>query len=213
VAPQLRGAVSLAERFALAKGQSSIETLERVGYAALVLDNNGQMVLINASAESMLGGDLTLSADRLHARDHESDRRLQTLIDRAVAPRALEAQVPSPEFVRRFEGRPFMVEAMPASGALRDVFRRIAALVVITDLNARPRAPDCLIREAFGLTAAEARLAATLASGEDLRKAAERLGVTRETARGHLKSIFSKTEVNRQSELTALIARLGKKSP
>jgi DNA-binding NarL/FixJ family response regulator len=51
-------------------------------------------------------------------------------------------------------------------------------------------------------------LAGALAAGHDLRTAAERLKITHETSRGHLKAIFSKADVNRQSELAALIARL-----
>ncbi len=101
-----------------------------------------------------------------------------------------------------------MVEALPATGPMRDVFQRIAALLVVTDLNARPPPPDGLIREAFGLTPAEARLSATLGAGEDLHRAADIHSIAYATARQHLKAIFSKTDVRRQSELVALLAQL-----
>jgi DNA-binding CsgD family transcriptional regulator len=207
----LRSVASLAGKFAVVYGRSAVEALERVGCAALVLDDRGQCVIMNALAESAMSGDLRPNGNRLHAFDRGSDQRLQHLIDRAVAPRApVPPPVPSPVFVLRREGRPYMVEAMPATGPLRDFFPRIAALLVITDLNARPQLPDGLIREAFGLTPAEARLAAALAAGEDLRTAAERLGMTRETARWRLKVIFSKADVKRQSELVALLTKLSR---
>ena len=64
-------------------------------------------------------------------------------------------------------------------------------------------------REAIGrwydLTPAEARLAAALAEGESLEEAAELLGITRNTARTHLKRIFAKTGTNRQGALVRLL--------
>jgi DNA-binding CsgD family transcriptional regulator len=200
--------VSLAGKFALAQGRSSIEALERVGCASLVLDFSGRSVLMNALAQSMLGGDLRLINSRLYAVERESNRRLQRLIDHAVAPLTRGSPPPGPVFVARREGRPYMVEAMPATVPMRDLLRRIAALLVITDLGARPRLGESLIREAFGLTATEARLAISLGSGEDLRAAAEIHGIAYETARRHLKAIFSKAQIKSQSELVALLMRL-----
>jgi hypothetical protein len=49
---------------------------------------------------------------------------------------------------------------------------------------------DAAIRDSFGLTAAESRLALRLLTGESLRSAAAALGITYESARSHLKSIF-----------------------
>jgi hypothetical protein len=197
--PHLRRVVSLAGKLTLAHARSAAEALEQVGCAALVLDYWGRSVLLNALARSMIDLDLSLTNGRLHASDRGSDQRLQHLIDRAVAPRTPGAPPPAPAFVARREGRPYMVEAMPATGPMRDVFSRVAALVVITDLGARARPADGPIREAFGLTATEAKLATSLGSGEDLRTAAEIHGMAYETARRHLKAIFSKAEVNSQS--------------
>jgi len=205
---QLRNVVSLAGRFAVARAKGAIEALEQAGCAALVLDHCGRSLALNGLAEKTLCDDIALIRGRLHARDRESEQRLQKLIDRAVGPRTAGAGVPAPVFVTRREKRPYMVEGMPATGALRDMFGHVAALLLITDLDARPRPAEGLIRDAFGLTAAEARLAAALAAGDDLWSAAERLKITHETSRGHLKAIFSKADVNRQSELAALIARL-----
>jgi DNA-binding CsgD family transcriptional regulator len=62
-----------------------------------------------------------------------------------------------------------------------------------------------LLRSHFGLTRAEARLALHLVAGETLRSAEAKLGVTYETARTHLKNIFSKTGTCRQAELVVVI--------
>ncbi|MER8370509.1 hypothetical protein [Mesorhizobium sp. M1348] len=61
---------------------------------------------------------------------------------------------------------------------------------------------------AFGLTAAEARRAARLASGDGINVAAIALGIGRETARTELRAVFGKTNTHRQAELPALVTRL-----
>src|SRR4051812_24609566 len=64
-----------------------------------------------------------------------------------------------------------------------------------------------LLRKYFGLTAAEARLAVRLASGDTLTTAASESTVARETAHNQLKAVFAKTNTHRQSELVALLGR------
>ena len=58
----------------------------------------------------------------------------------------------------------------------------------------------------YGLTAAEARLASKLVALRTVEQAADELCVTLNTARSHLKSIFSKTGAQSQSELLMLLA-------
>lgn len=60
--------------------------------------------------------------------------------------------------------------------------------------------------EMFGVTPAEAKLMGHIIDGQTLTAAAEALGVSRNTARTQLSSIFTKTGVNRQSQLVKLVA-------
>jgi DNA-binding CsgD family transcriptional regulator len=64
-----------------------------------------------------------------------------------------------------------------------------------------------VLRDRFGLTPSEARLALRLVTGESLRSAALALNVSYETARTALKVIFTKTGTHRQSELVIVILR------
>jgi DNA-binding CsgD family transcriptional regulator len=82
----------------------------------------------------------------------------------------------------------------------------------LVDREARPAAAPCDLIEAFRLTPAEARLAASLAAGEPIEMMAEKLGIAYETARNVLKRIFHKTETRRQGELIALIRRLSRRA-
>ena len=60
-------------------------------------------------------------------------------------------------------------------------------------------------KQLFNLTPAETGLAIELANGFSLEEAAENLNIRRNTARAHLRSIFSKTGVRRQTELVRII--------
>ncbi|MGI9414716.1 MAG: helix-turn-helix transcriptional regulator [Hyphomicrobiales bacterium] len=60
---------------------------------------------------------------------------------------------------------------------------------------------------AFGLTKAEARLIGLLLEGRGLFEAAEHLGITRNTARTHMRNIYGKVGMHRQADLIALVER------
>jgi DNA-binding CsgD family transcriptional regulator len=57
----------------------------------------------------------------------------------------------------------------------------------------------------FGLSPAEARLAALLFAGASLRSCAQALSIKYETARSYLKSVFQKTGTHRQAELVLTV--------
>ncbi|ODV41652.1 hypothetical protein AWV79_34275 [Cupriavidus sp. UYMMa02A] len=66
-----------------------------------------------------------------------------------------------------------------------------------------------VLRELYGLTPAETRLAMLLTTGIGLPEACEQLGIRRETSRTQLKSIFTKTSTGTQAQLAHLLTRLG----
>jgi DNA-binding CsgD family transcriptional regulator len=61
------------------------------------------------------------------------------------------------------------------------------------------------LRELFALTPTEAAISASVANGASVIETARRLGIAENTVRAHLRSIFAKTGVNRQSQLVHLI--------
>lgn len=79
---------------------------------------------------------------------------------------------------------------------------------MLLDPDDRPRPPEAILQSCFGLTASEARLASHVSSGETLEAAADRLAISYETARKHLKAVFAKTDTHRQADLIALLARI-----
>ena len=80
-------------------------------------------------------------------------------------------------------------------------------MIFVGDPDRRPTLPTDVLQQLWGLTPAEARLTAGLASGLDLKEAAEQLEIQTGTARQYLKRIFAKTDTHRQAELVVLVAR------
>ncbi|MNR02788.1 Bacterial regulatory protein, luxR family [compost metagenome] len=80
-----------------------------------------------------------------------------------------------------------------------------AAVVYIRDAVGKSMASEVVTKQLFNLTRAETALAMELANGLSLEEAAEVLNVRRNTARAHLRSIFSKTGVRRQTELVRIL--------
>ncbi|MEW4459325.1 hypothetical protein AB1K42_14625 [Roseibium algicola] len=86
---------------------------------------------------------------------------------------------------------------------------RNLVVVKLRNLTAiqKPRDLETLA-STFALTQAETKLCGQLFQGNSLAGAADKLNWTYETARSTLKSIFTKTNISRQSELVRLLDRL-----
>lgn len=97
-----------------------------------------------------------------------------------------------------------IVQQLPAENSVRDDERPAFALI-ISDPNRVIELDHAALCCLYGLTPAEGRLAALLASGKHIESAAHLLGVSIHTVRTHLKHIFSKTETSSQSDLVRLI--------
>tara|TARA_B110000503_G_scaffold143547_1_gene245710 strand:- start:2680 stop:2970 length:291 start_codon:yes stop_codon:yes gene_type:complete len=79
-------------------------------------------------------------------------------------------------------------------------------LILLRNSN-RPQFPThSLLIDIFGVTLADARLILMLLDGLSLTAVAEALGMSRNTARTKLRSVFLKTNLNSQTQLVRLVA-------
>lgn len=211
--PHLRRALRLHRRLqdVPAVAADLLAALDRSGVAALVCDRRACIVAASTAAERILaaGDGLASVAGRLCALRGSDQARLT----RAVAAAGEGAARPA-------AGGGVLRVARP-SGALDYVLELSAlsrpgaaaaggtALVLIAD-PARPAQPgEVRLQAAFGLSVAQARVAAGLLAGEDLAGIAARLGVRETTVRTHLRALHRKLEVASRAELIrTLIAGL-----
>lgn len=81
-------------------------------------------------------------------------------------------------------------------------------LLVLIDPGQPAKVDEAVLQNLFGLTQAEAKLAARLARGERVQAIARARGVAIGTVRSQLRTIFSKTRTKSQAGLVLLLARL-----
>jgi DNA-binding CsgD family transcriptional regulator len=191
----------------LARAKGLAEAFELLGSAAVILDWRGEVILVNRVAERTLTRELRIARRRLTVATPDAGARLARLVGQVTSVRTEPAPGP-PVVVERAGRRPLLIYAVPLASEGLDIFSNARALLIVLDPEARPVPPEDALRGAFGMTTAEARLASQLAGGESLEAAADALGITKQTARTHLKAVFAKAGTHRQSELVALLGRL-----
>lgn len=108
--------------------------------------------------------------------------------------------------IGRATARDVLARIMAKTGATRssDIVRRLAE--VMSAVHETPEADANLLSEAFGLTLAEAGVAAELARGATQREAAFALGLQPETVRTYAKAVLAKTGAPRTKDLGRLVA-------
>jgi DNA-binding CsgD family transcriptional regulator len=122
---------------------------------------------------------------------------------------AVGERAPSPPFVlpRPSGRRGYEVLVSPIRRRLSELRGALAAAVVfVTDPERRAQPPEEVLAALYGLTPAEARAAAALASGLSVREYAEQAERSVETVRTLVKRVLAKTGTSRQAELMALVA-------
>jgi DNA-binding CsgD family transcriptional regulator len=84
-----------------------------------------------------------------------------------------------------------------------------AVLLFIVDPANSAGIPLSWMMDGYGLTRAEAKVALAASSGLTIPETASRLGVSQNTIKTHLRRVFAKTGISRQSELARLTAAIG----
>ena len=79
------------------------------------------------------------------------------------------------------------------------------AVIFVNDPDKNNKPTVVQLREKFGLTPAEANFAVEILKGDGIQAAADRLSISRATARTHLARIFDKTGTRRQAELVGVL--------
>ena len=188
---------------------AALEAYELSGLGVAVVGYSGEVIRLNASAERLLGHGIAVRGKRVVAESPVAtkalDRALHMLI-RADAGIALMAPVSLPRRGRM----PLLAYPVKLSRLAGNLFFNGQVLVVFVDPEAREYPPEATLQTLWGLTPAEAKLAAQLAGGEGIETIADKLRISTETARKQLGAVFAKTGTHRQGELIAmLLAVLG----
>lgn len=209
--PHLRRSVTLHSRIESIETERQLysSTMDRMLVGTVVFDESGLVLRTNAVASGVLAekDGIRINQSRLHAEFAAEDRELQRLIKMALTESGAVPVVPQPMTVTRPSGRAslgVLVRPVP-SGEWSEERHRPAAVAFIRDPERKWQLSLEMVRQLFGLTGSEAALALLLANGFTLDEAAVELGIRKNTIRAHLRSIFAKTGVRRQTTLIHLL--------
>jgi DNA-binding CsgD family transcriptional regulator len=190
--------------------QCTTAMLDRNSTAMILLDKQHRVIFTNKAAAALRvqGDGISLTNDVVVLLHREENARLQALIGEAAirsatagATRAGVMRATRPSGKRSYG---IVVVAITERYPLLSTMRPAVCLLV-QDPAGDASLPSDALQAMFGLTRAEAQLAGRLATGEDLRAAAEHLGITYGTARVRLAEILQKTDTRRQGELVSLV--------
>lgn len=80
------------------------------------------------------------------------------------------------------------------------------AVLFISDPQGTPEISATTLKELFGFTGSESRVAAYLANGHTLQETSEALSISVNTVKSHARNIYEKTGVNKQTKFIQLIS-------
>ena len=217
VLPHLRRGVQLYFRLLdLETGRAATSAaLDRLPLGVILLDDARRPILVNRAARAILDRNdgLSLAPNGLRAA-HRAESAALTALIASVTAAPLERGAPvsgrgaggSLAISRPSRQRPLSVLVSPLHADHYRLGASIAvAAVFVGDPEERSEPDADVIRRLYGLTRAETSLVLALLSGLSLGDAAEALAITGNTARTHLKRVFAKTGVRRQSELSRVL--------
>ena len=188
------------------------QLLSSMGIASFILGANYEVMAKNYLAEHVLKNKdgLSIIGKKLVCIDKADQLTLTTMCDTI---RQNIAQGNRPQLADNFTinrpqaGSTWGVLIRPVdSGDFMGAENNPELLLLLRDSNRRQLPTPSLLIDIFGVTLAEARLTLKLLEGLSLTAAAEALGISRNTARTQLSSVFSKTNLNSQTQLVKLVS-------
>lgn len=180
------------------------KALDAVPHGVLIIGADLRVRYLNRSARDTLTRNrgIELRNDVLSLSDKQLDLRFKELVEMAASKaRQGEDQASGAMFVRAPMSREhveLLVAPVPAAGSTET---EAQVLLYLFDTASPRQVSFDVLTGLYGLTHTEAKLVQFMTNGMTLDEAAEELEISVNTARTHLKHIFHKTGINRQTEL------------
>ncbi len=186
---------------------SAADVLNRLSDGVVLLNRLGEPIFVNRIAQHLLrqGDGLSLQQGLLVAAQPDETRRLRATIDH-VRGGGIDDPSQHLSLERPSGRRPYAIRICRLA-ALPDLADDVGALTAlfVADPDSRLRPSEASLCGLYGLTPAEARVAADLAQGLPVDEVAANHHISRNTVHHQLRAIFRKTATTRQSDLIALV--------
>jgi DNA-binding CsgD family transcriptional regulator len=182
---------------------------------AFYLDRLGRVVHSNDAAQKLIArGDIGLDeGQHLDLPDKASQLELNAALSRVIGDSWSTTFRSGAEMLikHRSSKRSSVLIATPVStdNPIATFSTPIRCIVFVLEGRFEPDAALAYrVQRLYGLTAAEAEIAISLATGKTVDQVADERGTKRDTVRTQLKHILTKTSASNQSALTGMIVRL-----
>lgn len=204
LAPHLGRALRIADRHAHDEEDDhlSLARLDRLALAVVLLDPNGQVVLLNRVARVLLGAatSIEIASHRLAVRQGVARVLFESLVERVIAP-------PDPD--RKFVGGRLTVpdgqwggiQLLVAPCSTRVSHSEVSAAVLLSAPGLAPP-PEERLCDLFGLAPEEARVAVDIIAGRGRDEDPDR-----EATEALVRALYRKLGTTRQADLLRLALR------
>ena len=186
-------------------GMPLLQVFGRMGCGGLVLSTRGHVLAANPEALRILREMFDINDGDLDIHDGSGRDVIKRLLAKARTRIQLDGE--NWMLTTRESQRPMIMSTIPVPVPVPGEGEPHTVLILI-DLDRTPRPNTAALERIFGLTGAEARLAAVLAGGATVAEAAIAHKVSVATIRTQLAAIFAKTHTSRQADLMMLVSRL-----
>jgi len=203
--PHVQRAVNLHEKVSALEENRWIA--DKLAWPFFYIAANRTLLWANAAGFEFLrkGSALFLKNGRVHARVSVDDERLSAVLSRK--PRVTGDSIEGlggwfpVNAIEDGSAIPLFIVRPPRRLAALLPFSRAGYLIFAGAIEQNGTDLPSRFRDVWGLTPAESSLVLALVESGQLQSAADRLGISRNTAKTHLASIYLKAGANRQSEL------------
>ena len=209
--PHLARAATMTSRLQFERINAAVQALELVGLPAAVITSGGKVLAANSLLEQFAPQLVITAYDMLIFGFADTNLKFSDTLSRGrFEARPAGCSLPLP---RTETQPPAVVHLVPVRGNARDIFTHAAYFLVATSVDRSKVLNSETLQGLFDLSPAEARVARSLAAGNDVMATARQFGLGVETVRTHVKSALSKCGMSRQTDLVASIASLSPLSP
>ncbi|MES5097657.1 helix-turn-helix transcriptional regulator [Agrobacterium sp. BA1120] len=205
IRPHLARSLSIAGRLKMAAASKVVDGLGVFGLPACVVSPGGRMLAANTLMQLFIPSLIMDSRERVKLRHAQSDRLMQkALAQLAINPSVAKVMsIPVPAFG---EGAASVVHIVPVRGQGQDIMPGGLFILVISTLASSTVPGTSLLRGLFDLTASEAKVARLAASGTAPKDISIIAGISPNTVKTHLKSIYAKTGTEYHGALVRLLS-------
>lgn len=215
LSPHLQRAADLRSRLNAkeAIASSALELAGKLSIGCIVLNPLRQVIASNAPAAQFLGeaGGLRIDNGFLQLGSSDAAEALNQALEQAIAASAQNNQAQPavalnwPRAADKFAE--LIVRPLFCANVYNRALQPAAMLLFQEAALATSESEEVMLREKFGLSKSEAVLGVLLARGHTLNEAAEIRGVSLNTIKTHLRSMYEKLGLHRRSQLIALLAK------